>query len=165
MAIATREGILKQNIENAVQFRWTNDTGASVNVGDIICIHTAAGKRMAAMVLNESTGLGAIADGGIGQILIRGRVNVQKSTSTAFLQGRTVWWDNSASQADAVATCNNVADCVIGMCTAAAATAASHVEVDLNEGPDSYSPGSSSSSSCSSSSSSSSSCSSSSTST
>jgi len=152
MAIATREAISKQGVENAVHLRWTNATGSSVSVGDIICITTISGKRIAAMVENESTGLGAIANGGTGEVLIRGRINVVKSTSTAFTQGSTAWFDTSASQADAFATASNVADCAIGMVTTAAATTASHVEVDLNTGSDAYSPGSSSSSSSSSSS-------------
>lgn len=159
MTIATREAILKMNIENAVQMtRWTNNTGAAVSVGEVLGIAVGSGHRMAVVVLNErSNNLGAILPGGIGQILKQGRVNIDKSSSVSFTQGAEVWWDASANAASTAAVCNQVADFFVGMCTIAANTAAVFVEVDLNFGPHAFGMGSSSSSSSTSSSSSSSS--------
>ena len=147
-----REATLVQNLENAVQLTWTNATGSDKNVGDPVAIKTTTGKRLAAVVLgNEDHQSGDVANGETGQVLIRGRVKVAKNTSTAFTQGATVWWDQSETQADSSTNCGTMDDFVLGMCTEAAATSATHVELDLNEGPDNGSLGSSSSSSSSSS--------------
>jgi predicted RecA/RadA family phage recombinase len=144
MAIATREAILKQNVANAVQLTWTNSTGSDVSIGEVLGISAGSGKRIAVVALE------AISSGSSGQVLKGGRVNIKKNTSTSFSLGDPVCWDYDNDEANTASVANTIYDFVVGACTVAASSSASHVEVDLNEGPSAYDMGSSSSSSSSS---------------
>lgn len=144
-----------------VQYTYVNAQPAALTVkdGEIIGIPGDAGKRVAAMVIGDTDVAtpGTIAVGETTQVIIKGRIRAEKDTSVSFSQGVTCWWDASANKVSNAATANQHGDFVLGRVVSAAGTAATNVDVDLNEGPSAYSMGSSSSSSCSSSSSSSSS--------
>jgi len=140
------EARVVQAASTPATLRYTNNSGASMAVGEVISINAGSGKRIAAVVMGN-----AIANGSTGIVAIRGRFSVAKSTSQAFSQGDQVYFDASANKADDATTAATVSDFVLGTAVAAAASSASWVTVDINEGPSAYAMGSSSSSSSSSS--------------
>lgn len=143
--ITVQESKLDLNLDEAVRVTWTNDTGTAVVVGEIIGIKEASGKRVAARVEE------AIANGSSGTVSIYGRYTIAKSTAVSFAQFALVYWDVSANKASTLAVCNQHGDFCVGWAAAAAATAATYVQVDFNKGSQKFNMGSSSSSSSSSS--------------
>jgi predicted RecA/RadA family phage recombinase len=139
MTVLNRKAYLLQNADENTQLTFTNNTAADIAVGDVVGVHSDAGKRIAAIALTN------IATGETGQVLIKGRARISKA-AVVLLQGHSAWWDGSASVANIPANCKKAEDFCIGMVVADTVAGDSRVDVDLNAGPDANDLGSSSSS-------------------
>ena len=137
------------------QFTYINGTGSSRSITnhEVFAISDGPGKRIAAVLWasTQVATIGTLADGETGQVLVAGRVRVEKDATVAFAQGATAWWDYSTNKATNAATATQMTDFVLGRVVDAEVAASTKLTVDLNTGPQAGSIGSSSSSSSSSS--------------
>lgn len=125
-----------------VQLTYTNATGSSISITnhEIFSITSDTNKDVACMALasTDVATIGTCANGETMQALIGGRIRVNKSTAVDFAIGASVYWDAGNNTATTKAVAAAADDFCLGMCVKTAATAATEVDVDMNEGPQSY---------------------------
>lgn len=130
MAVA----ILKKSQGGADNIVWTNGTGASKAAGMPFVVEEEDSNLKGVAMIPLNT----IANLATGTVYTKGEFTITKDDDTEFSIGETVYFDESADQADDVDTATADGDFVLGYCTEAATSAVSYVDFALNEGPDAY---------------------------
>ena len=118
-----------QDFANADTLQWTNDTGAATVNNQLVFIAAGTNKGLVGL------SVGAIANGAVGTIIIKGRVKLP-AAAVVMLQGYPAQAATSSASCTVSGTASGLY--AVGMVCDTIATSAGYVNVDLNSGPSAF---------------------------